>query len=757
MIKNFEPRLYQETILATASLNNTLVVLPTGMGKTNIFLMLAAKRLRQYPDSRILLLGPTRPLIDQYYRVFTESFDIPEEKMAVFTGMVPPEKREELWKRARIVFSTPQGMENDVLSNRIDLSNVSLLGFDEAHRAVGNYSYVWIAKRYSSRARFPRIIGMTASPGSTLEKIEEVCKNLSIEEIEVRTEEDPDVKPYIQELNIEWATVTLPESFMKVHKYLTSCLSSKIAALAKLGVSTGRLKMTRTEMLGLQRQVQARLSMGERDFTLMRASSLLAEAMKVEHALGLIESQGILPLHRYLAKLEEQSRTTSVKAVKNLVRDLNFRSARILTAQLVEAEIEHPKLALLRNVIQAEFSKGTERRIMVFTQYRDTATTIVKELNALDGIDARLFVGQMKKGATGLSQKKQREMLEEFAAETFNVLVATSIGEEGLDIPSVDLVVFYEPVPSAIRSIQRRGRTARLKRGRVVVLIADGTRDVAMRWIAHRKEKLMHSILDKLKRSIGSGTRSALTTQMKTAHISSPQATLSSFTGQPGEGLKIVADYREKESGTVRALADAGVELELTTLPSADFVLSRRVGIELKTVPDFVDSLIDGRLLSQLKELRHSYELPLVMVEGTEDIYAMRKVHPNAIRGMLATIAVSYHIPLIFSRAPEETTSYLLLIARREQELTGKAFSPHGSKKPLSTRESQEYIVGALPGVGPSLAKGLLAALGSVERVFTAGEDELKKIENIGEKKAREIRRVVSASYESRRNDILPK
>ena len=750
MIRNFKPRLYQETILATAALNNTLVVLPTGMGKTNIFLMLAAQRLKQYPDSKILLLGPTRPLIDQYYRVFTENFDISEEDMVIFTGMIPPAKREELWDKARIIFSTPQGMENDLLTNRIDISEVSLIGFDEAHRAVGNYSYVWIAKRYNTKARFPRVLAMTASPGSTLEKIEEVCKNLYIEEIEVRTEEDPDVKPYIQELKVDWVTVTLPESFTKIHRYLTNCVHSKVAALRKLGISTGRLKMTRGEMLNIQREIQARLSKGERDFTLMRASSVLAEAMKVEHALGLIESQGILPLHLYLTKLEEQSRTTTVKAVKNLVKDLNFRSAQILTARLVEAEVKHPKLAALRNIMRAEFSKkDKQRRVMVFTQFRDTAVNIVNELNALDGVDARLFVGQMKKGSTGLSQKKQKEMLEGFTNRDFNVLVATSIGEEGLDIPKVDVVVFYEPVPSAIRSIQRRGRTARLERGRVVVLITEGTRDVAMRWIAHRKEKNMYRILNKLKKSLGSGKRSPFLSQGKMATPLSSQAKLSTFVEQPGEGLRIFADYREKESGTVRALADAGVDLKMATLPSADFVVSNRVGIELKTVPDFVDSLIDGRLLNQLKNLKSSYELPLVIVEGTEDIYSMRKVHPNAIRGMLATIAVSYKIPLLFSRSPEETTSYLLLIAKREQNLTGKAFSPHGSKKPLSTRESQEYIVSALPGVGPSLAKQMLERMGSVGHVFTADEEELKKIENIGEKKARDIRRVVNAGYES--------
>ena len=195
MIKNFTPRLYQETILATAAQKNTLVVLPTGMGKTNIFLMLAAQRLRQYPTSKILLIGPTKPLIEQYCNVFKGHFDIPEDELAIFTGLVAPKTREELWKKSIIIFSTPQGLENDIISNRVNLKEVSLLGVDEAHRAVGDYAYVFVAKQYVKRADYPRILALTASPGSDLEKISEVCKNLYIEDIEVRTEEDLDDKP----------------------------------------------------------------------------------------------------------------------------------------------------------------------------------------------------------------------------------------------------------------------------------------------------------------------------------------------------------------------------------------------------------------------------------------------------------------------------------------------------------------------------------------------------------------------------------
>ena len=236
MIKNFTPRLYQETILATCAKKNTLVVLPTGLGKTNIFLMLSALRQRQFPNSKILLIGPTRPLIEQYLNVFREFYDVQESDYAVFTGEVSPEKRAERWNSAKIIFSTPQGLENDIISGRIKLEDVSLLGVDEAHRAVGDYSYVWLAKQYQKSARYPRIVGLTASPGADAEKISEVCKNLFIEDIEVRTEEDEDVRPYIMDVDVSWAYVNLTKPFQDIQNDLGDFLKDRLTKLKSWGI-----------------------------------------------------------------------------------------------------------------------------------------------------------------------------------------------------------------------------------------------------------------------------------------------------------------------------------------------------------------------------------------------------------------------------------------------------------------------------------------------------------------------------------------
>ncbi len=734
MIKNFEPRLYQQTIFATAAEKNTLVVLPTGMGKTNIFLMLTAQRVKQYPNSKVLLIGPTRPLIEQYFNVFKEHFEINENEMVIFTGMVSPEKRAELWKKAKIIFSTPQGLENDVISNKINLEDVCLLGVDEAHRAVGDYAYVFVAKQFMKLSRFPRIIALTASPGSDMDKIQEVCRNLFIEDIEVRTYDDADVKPYVQEIDIDWVKVELPKIFTDIQRFLLLFLRERSEKLKKWGIlkRTELKYVTKSDLLQLQAELRGRIASGEKDFVVWNAISLLAEIMKIYHALELLETQGVNALHKYFEKLVAASRTSKTKALKSIMNDSNFKSAMIKARILYEEKVEHPKLIELQNIVENEIKQNETIKIIVFNQYRDNALDIIEKLNKIENVKAKIFVGQQKKGETGLSQKEQKQMLEDFKNGLFNVLVATSIGEEGLDIPKVDLVIFYEPIPSAIRSIQRRGRTGRQEKGRVIILMTKGTRDEGYRWVAHNKEKKMYRNLANIRKKLNFSV------------YEKKEVPITKFVD---EKTKIFADYREKGSGVIKELAENNIIVNLEKLEYADYVVSSRCGIEVKTVEDFVDSIIDGRLLEQIKNLKNNFERPVIVIEGTQDVFAVRNVHHNSILGMMATIAVSYGIPIIQTRNFKETAALLRIVAKREQDEAGKDFSLHADRKPATLKEQQEYIVSSLPGINLTLAKPLLKYFKTVKNLVNASEKELQEVSKIGPIKAKQIKDVVEGEY----------
>jgi ERCC4-related helicase len=740
--QHLEPRLYQQTIFNTAATKNTLVVLPTGMGKTMIAELLAAHRLQSYPGSKVVMLAPTRPLAQQHHDTFLRDLELKEEETAIFTGTVPPAKRQRLWQEARVIFSTPQGLENDILGSKIKLTEVSLLVFDEAHRATGDYSYVFIAERYRKQARNERILALTASPGSDKETIAEVCKNLFIEEVESRTGSSPDVQPYIQETEIEHVLVTMPEEFKVVHGALRRCYEQRLDALRTLGIGRGAL-VNKTMLLKLQGALHAEAARGQKSFTSLKAMSLLAEALKVEHAVELIETQGVAALSKYVEKLQADASRRQSKAVQNLVRDVNFKAALILLEKLKEREVEHPKLRALQKVVLRTLYAEKGSKIIIFNQFRDQAVRIKEAMDAI-GVTSRIFVGQLKKGETGMSQKEQHAILEEFRSGGFSCLIATSVAEEGLDIPKVDLVIFYEPIPSAIRTVQRRGRTGRLEKGRIVVLVTEGTRDTVHRWAAHHKEKRMYRVIDEVRH------------EMRIGDFAAKAATINQFDekqkeeeseGRKKETVAIIADHREKAGTVLKELtAHDEVRLELRQLDVGDYLLSDRVVVEYKTVKDFVDSIVDGRLLQQLRGLR-SYQRPIIVIEGEEDLYGVRNVHPNAILGMLAAVTVSYNIPVLFTRSSRETAALLILIAKREQEHGKPDFQQHG-QKPATDVELQEYIVSGLPHVGSVLAKELLSHLRTLQNIVNASEEELRKVPKVGEKKAKAIHDIVRKEYD---------
>ena len=728
MIRDFTPRLYQQTILGTAASKNTLVVLPTGMGKSAIAFMLAAQRLHIYPNSKILMLAPTKPLCEQHVQTFRRHVEIPPEKIVLFTGSVAPEKRAELWKEAKIVISTPQGLENDCINRRVRLEEVSLLVFDEAHHATGEYSYVWLAQQYDKIAKYPRILALTASPGSDMETVKQVCTNLNIEKVEVRTENDPDVQPYIQPLTMHWIKVKFPEEYRSIQKHLQECSQSKLLEAQRYGYCRSS-HLTKGELLALQGELQKQVSQGTRDFELLRSISLVAEALKVDHALELLESQGIQQLHLYFEKIRTESVTSTVKAVKNLMIDLNMKSAMYLTEEILRQKIQHPKLGKLQELVSACIQENPQAKIIIFTQYRNSAEEIVRVLDE-QNISHQIFVGQAKKNGLGFSQKEQKEIIEKFRNEEFNVLIATSVAEEGLDIPKVDKIIFYEPVPSAIRSIQRRGRTARQEEGEVFVLITEGTRDESYRWSSHHKEKRMYRNLEQLKRDI-------------LPHLQEEKP-LSTFIPEQ-QVVAILADHREKDNRVVKELIDLGVSVKTGQLETADYIVSGRVGVELKKVPDFVASLIDGRLLEQVRDLKHNFEKSVLIIEGEENIYAVRKVHANAIRGMLASIVLDFGVPVLYTKNPQDTAGLLAVMAKREQD-TSRDFSLH-ERKPHTLKEQQEFLVSAFPGVGVLTARSLLLYFGSIKAFVNATNKELTAIEGIGEKTAGKILALLSSKY----------
>ena len=762
-----EQREYQISIAEAGKKDSLMVVLPTGLGKTTIALFVLIDRLKK---GKILFLAPTRPLVEQHSAFLKDVMTLDASLIQTFTGTISADKREKLWDAAKIVVSTPQVIENDLLSNRVSLRDIALLILDECHRAVGNYSYVYIAEKYYEQAKEPRVLGMTASPGSDREKIREICTSLGVKHVESRTEYDHDVAPYVFKKNFEWRSVEVPEEIKRLKRVLDEVLETRLKELQKLGFIRKNKKgrdISKTELLQLRRIIEIQLAKWKHA-DLYKALSLQAEVLKLKHAIELIETQGIFAVRKYFDRLKSEALSKEgSKAAKRLLKDNKFVDVMSMVASY---EGEHPKLNTLIGILQEEMRVNPATRIIVFTNYRDTAEMVISTLHRLnsekEGIKAVKFIGQASKvGDKGLTQKEQVEIINKFKEGVYNVLVATSVAEEGLDIPATDLVLFYEPIPSAIRSIQRKGRTARKKIGKVIVLIAKGTRDEGYYWLSRSKERAMRRRISELSGGGGIGNEVAETVtakvkanledkvKVKLLHREQKeeqkQRQITEFGAEPLQ-LTIFVDMRETRSGVAKFLAKAGVDLKLQNLEIGDYIVSDRVCIERKTTLDFLDSLINKRrnLFDQIHRMKGEYENPLLVIEG-DSIYGQRNVHPNVVRAVMATIAIDFSVPILQTRDEADTASLIYVIAKREQMPNKTEVNPHGKKPSASLREQQEYLISALSNIGIVTTRNLLTRFKTVEGILMASKEELMEVEHVGKKTAEHIKEVLCAEYSS--------
>jgi ERCC4-related helicase len=514
-----EFRSYQYNISESVRNKNTLVILPTALGKTVIAIFVCAEFLYNYKSKRVLIMAPTKPLIAQHMSSFFSVLRVPEDSITVVTGKNLPPTRTAIWNRKeiRLVFATPEVVKNDLADNRLTLSEFSLLVFDEAHRAIKDYAYTSIASYYIKQSSHPVVMAMTASPGSEKRRILEVCNNLSIEQIEYRSEEDGDVKPYINPIDLTWEWFTLPQEYKYISSTFRDMLEDNIRFLMERGLLRKKHPqwIFKSDLISLGEEIQYKLELTMEELRGPLYSALMhqSSALTLMYCAELIESQGSPSLKAFLNRIENDGG----KAHRSLLNNDRIKEIQTLINSL---KIEHPKTIYLVELLKQRYlslndnnrhrehddiphkksmNRANERpKALVFTHYRETTKKVVEILTE-NGIKAARFVGQAKRELDiGMSQEEQSAVLESFRNGEFDVLVATSIAEEGLDIPEVDLVVFYEPIPSEIRYIQRRGRTGRKSSGRVIILAAKDTIDERYLYASKRRMEKMKEILSSL-------------------------------------------------------------------------------------------------------------------------------------------------------------------------------------------------------------------------------------------------------------------
>ena len=494
-----EPRSYQINIIrGIYSGKNTLVILPTGLGKTLIAVFAIAKSLQE--GRKALMLAPTKPLGEQHYNSLVKLLNIEKEHILLLTGSLSGSKRSEMESNAKVIIATPQTFSNDLKRARVTLEDFGVVVFDECHRAVGRYAYTYISEE--SKLRGSQLLGLTASPGSDRRKINALVETLGIDNIEMRISTDMDVAPYVMQKDTRVITVEKGRTIESILENLKPVLDQHLSNLYSHGLSPFKYfeNMPKGRLLQIGDAIK---KIEARNYRFMAISNYVY-VLNLAHAYDLAATEGLYPFVHYMESLSNREKKS--RAVIGILANKQVISATDVAREAIARGEEHPKMSVLVELLNGELKNET---IIIFAQYRSTTerlTSVLKE----NGIAAREFVGKR----VGITQADQQQTIEAFRKNDFRVLVATSIGEEGLDIPSVDAVVFYEPIPNEIRNIQRKGRAGRIKFGRIIILVTKNTKDETYLLISRLKEKRMRDIIIKVKERMDRGMRPGPDTEM---------------------------------------------------------------------------------------------------------------------------------------------------------------------------------------------------------------------------------------------------
>ncbi|KAG6832231.1 hypothetical protein H0H92_004196 [Tricholoma furcatifolium] len=480
---NRPKRDYQFNIVKRCLFDNTIVALPTGLGKTFIAGVIMLNYYRWFPEGKIVFVAPTKPLVAQQIEACHQACGIPGCDAAELTGQIARAARGRLWKEKRIFYMTPQTLVNDLVIENCDVRDIVLLVIDEAHRATGDYAYNQVVRFLMAKNPHHRILALTATPGGNPDAVQNLVDGLHISHIEIRDENSLDLKQYIHHKRIEQHIINMSEDVNKVKNPLAALINVR-KFLPQFSIYISKEKQNTREI-----------------------SSLLET--EVEGTLGMC--------HTYIQELshsaDEDSSSAPGKAAasakkKGLREDPMFQAVlRELEKQKVCGFSPHPKMDRVRTLIIDHFAQRLpdegdgphdETRAMVFVTFREAVDEIVEALNAEQPlIRAHKFIGQGtdKQGKKGLAQKEQLDIIQRFKAGEWNVLVATSIGEEGLDIGEVDLIVCYDAQKTPIRMLQRLGRTGRKREGVVHVLLAEGREELNLEKAKDTYKEVQKTIL----------------------------------------------------------------------------------------------------------------------------------------------------------------------------------------------------------------------------------------------------------------------
>ncbi|KAI4528478.1 P-loop containing nucleoside triphosphate hydrolase protein [Schizophyllum commune Loenen D] len=478
---NRPKRDYQFNIVKHCLFDNTIVALPTGLGKTFIAGVVMLNFYRWFPEGKVVFVAPTKPLVAQQIEASHKTCGIPGSDAVELTGNVPKAARERAWSEKRVFYMTPQTLLNDLTKGTCEALDIVLIVVDEAHRATGDYAYNQVVRYMMAKNPHFRLLALTATPGSTPEAVQNLIDGLHISNIEIRDEKSIDLRQYIHEKKIEQHIIQMDANIRKIRDPLARLMTEIVKPIENI------LRGTKDpcRINSFTPQAQQRELKSHQNW----ARVPLMHTSRLARIMGYLLEGTIGMCYNSVKEIEQDVDDPKKKGGKKLASNPLFKEVAKALEQQRRPQPDpehpggfsmHPKMEKVKSIIIDHFAQEMaenennnadkiESRVMVFVTFREAVEEIVDALNfERPLIRATKFVGQGldKKGGKGLAQKEQLATVEKFKAGEYNVLVATSIGEEGLDIGEVDLI------------LQRLGRTGRKRAGVVHVLLAEGREEL---------------------------------------------------------------------------------------------------------------------------------------------------------------------------------------------------------------------------------------------------------------------------------------
>ncbi len=442
---------------------NSALVADTSAGKTAItILIITACKFRT------LFLVPTRILTEQHQelleKITGQSYD-----SQVYTGIT--KNRDWNNPNHRIIFATAHILLNDIKRAKVKLNDFDLIVLDEFQKSRGNFPYVPIA-RLAHKAEV-KILGLSASPGGTLNIIEKIKKSCYLKN--VRRIDIP-VPPKTESLVI----AEMNESLKTIDSLFQPLIKQNAINLDRLGFNIDVNRIITAKELKLLEATIINCKGNEKYYS---AISAYAQYRKLHHAFTTVMSEGYYTFLDYARRLKDEDNT---QAARTICMNKDWQQIVYLAN---EAPI-HPKIARLLEVTESLINMG--KGMIIFVYERVTGKYLKEVLNSqLKNIRAEIIFGGQDSGKTKLHQ----DILKRFATGKLNTLIATSVIEEGLSTPAVNAVIQYSMPPTEIARLQRSGRAGRFESGIIVYIALKHFLDQAMYWSTKRGVQTMKQVL----------------------------------------------------------------------------------------------------------------------------------------------------------------------------------------------------------------------------------------------------------------------